>query len=171
MKLLQSSSQSQFDTRNNSQVFHANALAIAYAHRQIFVTFYASIEKLDNSAERDVLLKLLSLFGANLIATTYINVLHEGGFLSTSQNANELLETGILELLAVLKNEAVSLIDSIAPPDFIINSPLGMSDGNVYRHLENFMYQTPDTFTRPSWWRDVVYKENYLTNGDVTAKL
>ncbi len=30
-----------------------------------------------------------------------------------------------------LKNEALSLIDAIAPPDHILRSPLGQSDGKV----------------------------------------
>ncbi|KAG5667018.1 hypothetical protein PVAND_015020 [Polypedilum vanderplanki] len=161
-KSLQSQGQSSFDVRNNSQVFHANCLAIAYGHRQIYSTFLNEIQNLPNSSsEREILTKLLSMFGANLILTTYMNVLYEGSFI-TNVHANELLQTGILQLLPVIKDEAVALVDAIAPPDFIVNSPLGMSDGEVYKHLENFMYQTPDTFTRPSWWKDVVYKENYL---------
>ena len=30
-----------------------------------------------------------------------------------------------------LKNEAVSLVDVIAPPDFILQSPIGSSNGEV----------------------------------------
>ncbi|XP_070504426.1 peroxisomal acyl-coenzyme A oxidase 3-like [Chironomus tepperi] len=163
---LQQSGQSNFDVRNNTQTFHANNLAIAYGQRQAIAAFLAEIQKLspECTAERDVLTKLLSLFAANLISTKYIGILYEGGFVtSNGPNVNDLLQTGILGLLTDLKNEAVSLVDSIAPPDFIINSPLGMSDGNVYKHLESFMYQTPDTFTRPSWWKDCVYKD-FLTS-------
>lgn len=147
--------QSQFEIKNNSQVFNANALATAYAHRQIFAASFNEIKKLSGTAEQKVLEKLLSLYGANLIATKYLATLYEGKFVE-NVNASELLQNGILELLPILKNEAVALVDAIAPPDFIINSPLGMSDGKVYQHLEAYMYQTPDTFTRPSWWREVV---------------
>lgn len=162
VKSLQQSGQSSFDVRNNSQTFHANNLAIAYGQRQVIAVFLAEIQKLspESSAEREVLTKLLSLFAANLISTKYIGILYEGGFVaSNGPNVNDLLQTGILGLLTDLKNDAVSLVDSIAPPDFILNSPLGMSDGNVYKHLESFMYQTPDTFTRASWWKDCVYKD------------
>ncbi|KAG5668840.1 hypothetical protein PVAND_016762 [Polypedilum vanderplanki] len=160
--LLKSLGQSTFDARNNSQVFHANLLAVAYAHRQIYVTFLAEVQKLpDSSPEQEILTKLLSMFGANLISTFYMNVLYESGFV-TSINACELLQTGILQLLPIIKDQSIALVDAIAPPDYILNSPLGMSDGEVYKHLENFIYQSPDTFTRPSWWRDIVYKEKYL---------
>lgn len=30
-----------------------------------------------------------------------------------------------------LRGEAVTLADVIAPPDYVLNSPLGMSDGDV----------------------------------------
>lgn len=40
----------------------------------------------------------------------------------------------------MLKPEAVSLVDSIAPPDFILNSALGMSDGKVLDKLELIPY-------------------------------
>ena len=167
VKSLQQSGQSSFDVRNNSQTFHANNLAIVYGQRQVIAAFLEEIQKLspeNNAAEREVLTKLLSLFAANLISTKYIGVLYEGGFVtSNGPNVNDLLQNGILGLLTDLKNDAVSLVDSIAPPDFILNSPLGMSDGNVYKHLESFMYQTPDTFTRASWWKDCVYKD-YLTS-------
>ncbi|KAL7012582.1 hypothetical protein ACKWTF_014940 [Chironomus riparius] len=164
VKSLQQSGQSSFDVRNNSQTFHANTLAVAYGQRQVVAAFLEEIQKLSDSAEREVLTKLLSLFAANLISTKYINVLYEGGFIaSNGPNVNDLLQTGILALLTDLKNDAVSLVDSIAPPDFILNSLLGMSDGNVYKHLESFIYQTPDTFTRASWWEECVYKD-FLTS-------
>lgn len=71
----------------------------------------------------------------------------------------ELYHKGILLLLPVLKDEAISLVDAIAPTDFILNSPLGMSDGNIYQHLQRAIVQAPKVFERPSWWRDVTYKE------------
>ena len=36
-----------------------------------------------------------------------------------------------------LKNEAVALVDALAPPDFILNSPIGHSNGKV-RHFNLF---------------------------------
>lgn len=96
-----------------------------------------------------------------MIVTKYISTLYEGKFISSDFNAGILLQNGILELLPELKNEAVGLVDAIAPTDFILNSPLGMSDGNIYKHLESHLYQTKETFTRPIWWREIVDK-NYL---------
>jgi acyl-CoA oxidase len=159
VKSLQQQGHSQFDTRNNSQVFNAINLSLAYGYRQTFAIFFNEVQRLPMSPEKDVLSKLLSLFGANLIVTKYIGTLYEGGYVDAGVNVTDLLQTGILELLPSLKDEAIALVDAIAHPDFIINSPLGMSDGNIYKHLESYIYQTNDTFTRPSWWKEVVHED------------
>lgn len=159
VKELKSEGQSSFDVRNNSQVFYAINLAVAYGQRSIFFTFYNEIQKLDASSEKDVLVKLLSLFGSNLILKNYLGLLYEGKFVTQGSKAGDLYQSGILEILPSLKNDAISLIDSIAPPDFIVNSPLGMSDGKVYDHLKSYLYQTPNAFDRPSWWKDMIDRD------------
>lgn len=156
---LKSAGQSPFDIRNNSQVFYAINLSIAYGQRSIFNAFYQQIKSIEASSERDVLLKLASLYGSNIIIKNYLGVMYEGGFVQSDSNAGELLRTGILDILPELKNEAISLVDAIAPPDFVLNSPLGMSDGRIYDHLKSVIYQTPGTFERPSWWQDVMHRD------------
>lgn len=42
-----------------------------------------------------------------------------------------LIQDAILQLCKELKNDAVSLVDAVALPDFILNSVLGASDGLV----------------------------------------
>lgn len=155
---LQTSGQSSFDVRNNSQVFNAINLALAYGQRSIFNAFFQHIQALESSPEKDVLTKVLSLYGANLIIKNYVGVMYEGGFVQDI-NAGELLQSGILNILPELKGEAISLVDAIAPPDFIVDSPLGKADGKIYDHLKSVIYQTPDTFDRPTWWRDMVNRD------------
>lgn len=159
---LQSAGQSSFDVRNNSQVFNSITLAIAYGQRAIFDAFFKNIQTLNPSPEKEVLTKVLSLYGANLIAKNYIGVMYEGGFVQ-GINATDLLQTGILNILPELKKEAISLVDAIAPPDFIIDSPLGKSDGRIYDHLKSVIYQTPETFERASWWKDMTHRDYIKT--------
>ncbi|XP_030555527.1 peroxisomal acyl-coenzyme A oxidase 3 isoform X1 [Drosophila novamexicana] len=156
---LQFAGKDAFETRNNIQVFAAQQLSIIYAERTIYYVFYKFVNSLPASAEQQVLLKLLSFYGANLV-TKYSALFYQGGYFRNSSHI-ELYQQGILELLPVLKNEAIALVDAIAPTDFILNSPLGMSDGNVYQHLQRTIVSTPGVYERPYWWRDVTYK-NYL---------
>jgi acyl-CoA oxidase len=44
----------------------------------------------------------------------------------------------------------------LAPPDFILNSVLGHSSGNVYEEMRKEFYAAPEATTRASFWQDVV---------------
>uniref|UniRef100_W8B7I4 Acyl-coenzyme A oxidase n=1 Tax=Ceratitis capitata TaxID=7213 RepID=W8B7I4_CERCA len=154
---LKKEGQDAFETRNNIQVFNAQQLSIVYAQRTIYYIFHRFLDTAAPSNERNVLRKLLSFYGADLI-TKHIGIFYQGGYFEDRAHA-DLYQQGILDLLPVLKNEAVSLVDAIAPTDFVLNSPLGMSDGNIYQHLQAAIVQAPGVFERPHWWRDVTYKE------------
>jgi len=64
-----------------------------------------------------------------------------------------------IEIAKDIKKDAVSLADVLAPSDFILNSALGHSDGNVYKHMQNHFYSNPDSFGRAEYWKDVT--ENF----------
>ncbi|KAM7352384.1 acyl-CoA oxidase 3 isoform 2-T2 [Cochliomyia hominivorax] len=146
-----------FETRNNMQVFNAQPLAIIYGQRSIYYVFYKFVMNLAESNEKQALLKLLCLYGANLI-TKHVGIFYQGGYFHNNEQI-VLYQEAILELLPQIKNEAVPLVDAIAPTDFILNSPLGMSDGNVYLHLQRSVLSAPGVFERPDWWREVTYKD------------
>ncbi|XP_015037004.1 peroxisomal acyl-coenzyme A oxidase 3 isoform X2 [Drosophila miranda] len=154
---LQREGKDAFETRNNIQVFAAQKLSIIYGERTIYYVFYKFVNSLPASAEKQVLQQLLSFYGAHLV-TKYSAIFYQGGYFRDSPHI-ELYQQGILQLLPILKDEAIALIDAIAPTDFILNSPLGMSDGNVYQHLQKTIVSTPGVFERPEWWRDVTYKD------------
>lgn len=80
----------------------------------------------------------------------------------TGNKPAELIKCGVLDLLKELKDDAVSIVDAIAPNDFVLNSPLGMSDGEVYKHLQSVLWQTAGTFERPQWWQHVTHWKNDL---------
>lgn len=80
----------------------------------------------------------------------------------TGNVPSELIKHGVLDLLKALKDDAISIVDAIAPTDFILNSPLGMSDGEVYKHLQSVLWQTAGTFERPEWWQIVTHWQNDL---------
>jgi acyl-CoA oxidase len=49
----------------------------------------------------------------------------------TGSEAPRIIREAILRLCSELKNDAVTLVDVIAPTDFVLNSPIGSSDGEV----------------------------------------
>lgn len=147
----------QFDARNNSQIFNATQLSMVFGQRLIYSIALTNISSLESSPEKLVLIKLLSLFGANLI-TKYESFFYQGGYMVGS-TGSELYQTGILNLLRDLKNDSISLIDVIALPDFAINTTLGMSDGKIYERIEAAMLREKGVFERPAWWKDIICKD------------
>lgn len=156
LETLKVAGQSAFDMKNNSQTFHAATLSIVYGERIIFVSFYDQIKELqDQPDEQRVLYLLLSFYGLNLMKK-HLSTLYEGGF-AKGELPGKLYSDGILHLLPLIKREAIALVDAIAPPDFILNSPLGMSDGEMYKHMETRIMSAPDALTRPTWWHEIVH--------------
>mgnify|MGYP005987119327 FL=1 len=76
-----------------------------------------------------VLLKLFSLYGLWSLEK-FLATLYEGGYAQGCQ-PSRLIHEAILKLCSDIKNDSVSLVDAIAPPDFALNSVLGASDGQV----------------------------------------
>lgn len=66
----------------------------------------------------------------------HAGLFYMGGYFETQQL--DLYHQAILLLLPEIKPEAISLVDAIAPPDFVLNSSLGMSDGNVRKNLYTY---------------------------------
>lgn len=121
----------------------------------VYAKFLANLEA---GPERSALERLGSLYGAGAILR-HIGVFYQGGYFASQPNAMALLQQAVLDLLPAIKQDAIAIVDAIAPPDFIVNSPLGMSDGDVYRHMESAIMQAPEALERPKWWRDVVHRE------------
>ncbi|KAK0160987.1 hypothetical protein PV328_008329 [Microctonus aethiopoides] len=155
---LRNSGFSQFMVRNDSQTFFARSLSLVYGEHATFQSF---LEKLKNndwpSEELVVMTKLCSLYGAWMLER-HLGDLYGGGYADPASKMHQLLREGILRLSKELVNEAVALADVLAPPDFVINSPLGMSDGQVYKHLEKSLRQNKENFERPKWWPEMISK-------------
>lgn len=145
-----------FTAKNDSQVFFAKTLSLAFIEHFILHTFLSRItsDGLDPCVKA-VLLKLCSLYGAYGLEK-HLVTLYQGGYAVGPEPA-QLIRDGILDLYSKLKPEAVALVDVLAPPDFALNSVLGKSDGKVYENLQAALFQGPKVFERPVWWEDVVH--------------
>lgn len=132
----------------------------------MFHHVHTYLANLAPSAERTVFGRLLVLFGAGVLVRN-LGHLYEGGF-AVGPLAAQHYKHGVLRLLGELKDDAVALVDTVAPSDFVLNSPLGMADGQMYRHLEAALQQQPGTYGRVAWWRDVV---NWQAYAEPKAKL
>ncbi|XP_072944483.1 peroxisomal acyl-coenzyme A oxidase 3-like isoform X2 [Epargyreus clarus] len=156
---LKKAGKSNLEAKNESQSYNAVALSVIYAENYIVNHFYKTANDFKDPACRKVLLKLMSLYGAFLLEK-HMATLYIGGYFTGSQGLQ--LREGVLQLCAALAPEAVSLADTLAPPDWCLNSVLGMADGEVYKHLQNRVMTYPGAMTRPEWWKDVVFWDSYI---------
>lgn len=141
-----------FSAKNQAQAYYYRPLSIAYCEALFLIRMLRLLNDPNIPEPLRAVLKLLTaLFGATNLMKN-ISALTQGGYFQP--NTSAALEAAIEQLCERLKPEAVALVDAIAPSDFALNSALGHSDGQVYRHLEESMASSMNA--RPDWWQLVV---------------
>lgn len=146
-------SSDEFEAHNNSQVYYCRSLAIAYVEHNCLQRFHELTTDQDTPAAlRPVLRKLCALYGLWSLST-HMATLYQGGYLSGRKPA-DLVQMSILTLCSQLKDDAVSLVDAFAPTDFILNSPIGSADGQIYKNMWSTVMQGNQALERPSWWKE-----------------
>ncbi|NWT13419.1 ACOX3 oxidase, partial [Vireo altiloquus] len=122
--------QSDFEAKNNCQVYYCRSLAIAFIEHTVLQRYHDyTHDSCIPGALQPVLRNLSALYGLWSLSK-HLAVLYQGGYASGEQ-PGRYIQNAILELCYRLKDEAVALVDVIAPPDFILNSPIGKANGEV----------------------------------------
>lgn len=86
-------------------------------------------------AVKGIMHKVFELFACYTMDNDIADFLVSGYF---NSNQAELVRAKVDELLSALRPQAVPLVDSFKLPDYLLNSALGRSDGEVYRALFDF---------------------------------
>jgi acyl-CoA oxidase len=119
-----------FKAKNDAQVHKARNLSLALAEFYSLCSLKTKI--LSNSTPRDlekVLLRIFTIYGFwNLdkhMATFYI-----GGFANGS-DFSDFVRSTLTKACEEIKESSVAIADALSPPDFVLNSVIGKSDGKV----------------------------------------
>ncbi|OBS68328.1 hypothetical protein A6R68_03136 [Neotoma lepida] len=130
----------QHDAWNQTAVIHLQA-AKAHCYYITVRSFKEAVEKLDNEpAIQQVLQRLCDLYALHGILTNSGDFLHDG-FLSGAQV--HLTRTAFLNLLPVIRKDAILLTDAFDFTDHCLNSALGCYDGHVYERLFEWAQKSP----------------------------
>ncbi|XP_032179694.1 peroxisomal acyl-coenzyme A oxidase 2 isoform X2 [Mustela erminea] len=125
---------------NQTTVIHLQT-AKAHCYYISVKSFTETLEKLeDKPAVRQVLKRLCDLYALHGILTNAADFLHDG-FLSGAQV--DAVRTGYLELLGLVRKDAILLTDAFDFTDPSLNSALGCYDGNVYERLFHWAQKSP----------------------------
>ncbi|XP_035826828.1 peroxisomal acyl-coenzyme A oxidase 3 [Aplysia californica] len=147
-----------FTARNDSQAYYCRSLSLAYIEHAVLERFVGFLEEKNDeptpSELRPVLRQLCALYGLWSL-DKHMATLYQGGYVSGG-DPPRLIREAILQLCSQLKPEVVSLVDAVAPPDFILNSPIGCSDGQIYKNLYGAMMQGSRALERADYWQEVI---------------
>ncbi|XP_051897352.1 LOW QUALITY PROTEIN: peroxisomal acyl-coenzyme A oxidase 3 [Pristis pectinata] len=162
------SGKSDFECRNNCQVYYCRSLAIAFIEHNVLQKFHDFTHSSSTPVNlQPVLKRLASLYGLWAL-TKHTAVLYQGGYFSGDQPARS-LQNSVLNLCTQLKDDSVALVDVLAPSDFVLNSPIGKADGEIYKNLWAAVLQDKNALERPSWWAEFCTKKPSV--GSMKSKL
>ncbi|KAF5912960.1 peroxisomal acyl-coenzyme A oxidase 3 isoform X2 [Diceros bicornis minor] len=162
------SGSSDFEARNNCQVYYCRSLALAFLELTVLRRFHEYTHQPRVPPPlRAVLGRLSALYGLWSLSR-HTALLYRGGYFSSEQ-AGKMMENAILDLCSQLKDDAVALVDVIAPPDFVLDSPIGRADGELYKNLWTAVLQESKVLERASWWPE--FSANKPVIGSWKSKL
>lgn len=147
-----------FTAKSQTQVYYLRTLSIAYFECEAITRFAKFISEDVAIDLRPVLTKLCLLYGLWSLEK-HLSILYEANYFKVGYPAVTSCREMILQLCSELKNEAVALVDVFAPPDFILNSCLGFSDGRIYDHIFDALTHNKGSFDRPDWLLDTFAKK------------
>ncbi|NWI13616.1 ACOX2 oxidase, partial [Crypturellus soui] len=115
--------------------------AKAHCHYITVKNFVETVEKLDNKAGIQKIMKhLCDLFALHGIFSNMGDFLYDG-YLTTAHM--DLVTASYLDLLPVIRKDAVPLVDAFDFTDKSLNSALGSYDGQVYQRLYDGARRSP----------------------------
>lgn len=158
------SGRSDFEAKNNCQVYYCRSLAIAFIEQTVLQRYHDYTHDPSIPSTLQPVLKNLSALYGLWSLSKHLAVLYQGGYAS-GEHAGRFIQNAILELCYRLKDDAVALVDVFAPPDFILNSPIGKASGELYKNMWAEILQGSKALNRPSWWAE------FCINKPVTGRL
>lgn len=142
-----------FISKSNSQVYFARTLSFTFCEELVLERWhnFTNVEELEQSLAQ-VLERLGILYGLWALEK-HLGTLYQAGYFE-GPKPTEFVRAGILKLCSEIKNDAVSLVDAMAPSDFILNSALGKSDGQIYKNIYDSIMNAKNAMQRPDWYRE-----------------
>lgn len=170
-KLESRSGEDPFIARTQCQVYYLRSLAMIFFECDVIQRYLNFLD--ENCGKPENLMSVLYDLGRLYSLWSlekHLSLLYESGYIppSPSFNPSQQIRETVLSLCAKLKDNAVALVDVYAPPDFVLNSSLGASDGKIYEHIYDALTNNAGAFDRPAWFKEFTTDDGAT---DLKAKL
>jgi len=129
--------------------------AQAHSYLYILFCFIQVIEETKEPEIREILSKLCSLFALHRIEQ-FLRYFLEGGYMNGNQA--RIVSRSVRKLCSEVREVSVSLVDSFNLPDFLLRSPLGRKDGNIYQAYIEKVKSSPVNQTQITPYFNTVIK-------------
>lgn len=145
----------EYAAKSETQVYFLQSLSTVYFEGEAMKRFQCFVDEESEFTDsmRKVMNQMNLLFGLWCLEK-HLPTLYDAGFFKGDWKPAAHIREVILGLCCDLKNDAVSLVDTFAPPDFILNSCLGFSDGRVYDHIFEAISKSKNAFDRPDFYEE-----------------
>ena len=128
-----SSSLNMADAWNNSQACYIQDLGKSFGEYNLAVGFYSFYEEINASCEKTgkEIRKLFCLFCVNRVLASL--PIFQNSYFSVKQT--RIVKEYFLKLCFELKESALNILEAVAPPDKLLNSDIGVQDGQIFKKI------------------------------------
>uniref|UniRef100_T1KXY4 Acyl-coenzyme A oxidase n=1 Tax=Tetranychus urticae TaxID=32264 RepID=T1KXY4_TETUR len=162
-----------FKARNETQVYYLKNLATVFFESEALNRYQQFLLSFSGPKEINNVLQQLGLLYGLWSIEKHMAILYESGYISVPTSVNMSssqlkskpltdVREAILGLCRQLKDNAVGLVDSYAPPDHILNSSLGASDGKIYENIFAALKNNKGAFGKPDWLQGLINVKSKL---------
>lgn len=156
-----------FAAKTRSQVYYAKLLSMIFYEFVVLERTQKSFAKPSNELER--LMNQLALLYGLWSLEKWSTFLYESNIIKSGGLTMRKIRDHILELCSSLKDNSLSLVEVLSPPDWVLRSSLGQSDGKLYENLYEAITKSKGCFERPEWFEEFTVRKPKL--GSLKPKL
>lgn len=164
---MQLNNNSLFIAKTRSQVYYAKILSLVFYELVVLERLLKNFPKATNELER-LLRELGVLYGLWSIEK-WSSFFYEANSIKSGSSTLKDIREHILDLCSRLKDNSLTLAEVLAPPDWVLRSSLGRSDGKLYENLFSAITQSKGCFERPEWYKEFTVRKPKL--GSLKPKL
>jgi acyl-CoA oxidase len=125
-----------------------------HCYKLMAQAFIEAYERIEEPNIRQILKQLCDLFVWHFLKLR-IDVALVGNYITEGSQVH-LIRVYIQELCESLREQAVPIVDAFNLSDFILRSPLGRYDGNVYTYYLDRVKRAPHAQDRAPYWEEAI---------------